>query len=434
MKIVVTIFEETFERALDGIGGLAADHDAVELRAEEFGKIDMASLRRATAKPIILTSRGRPFAPGIAREAIEQGIDFVDIEFEPGLAIDLPRERVVLSHHDYEGMPEVEALVPTMRALGCAHTKLAVTPGTLDENFRLLALIGRGVTVIGMGERGLFSRILAPFLGSELAFVAAAASAAPGQLSLERALEIYGDERSSLHATDIFAIAGDPAGHSLSPAIHNRLFREERADAAYTIASFPEFEPLGAALAAGRIRGLSVTAPFKETALAFAESAGAVIAETAREAGAVNTLVRNRDGRLLADNTDVDGFHALIDAALHGGATIRSAAIVGAGGTARAALTALSARGITVRAFSRSDRQFPIEVEPLDRLESLEADLVINTLPADAAVRLPHPVAVYIEAAYPKERTVDASFHFSGIDLLHAQAVRQNQLFIEAIR
>ncbi len=147
MKIVVTIFEETFERALEVIRGLTPDHDAVELRAEHFEEIDLAALRAATAKPIILTSRGRPFPPGVAGEALRQGIDFVDVEYEPGLTIDLPRERVVLSHHDYDAMPDVEPLARAMRALGCAHTKIAVTPRTLDENFRLLALIDRDCSV-----------------------------------------------------------------------------------------------------------------------------------------------------------------------------------------------------------------------------------------------------------------------------------------------
>ena len=103
----------------------------------------------------------------------------------------------------------------------------------------LLLLKVRGATVIGMGERGLYSRILAPFRGSEFFFASRTdeRSAAPGQLSLRRALDIYGDRRESLRADRVFAVAGNRVGDSLSPSIHNELFRKKGVSAAYTIAS-----------------------------------------------------------------------------------------------------------------------------------------------------------------------------------------------------
>ncbi|HEY2321781.1 MAG TPA: type I 3-dehydroquinate dehydratase [Thermoanaerobaculia bacterium] len=416
MKLVVTIYEETFDAALGAIRALNADHDMVELRAERFGAIDHQALRNATAKPVILTYRGGSVPDPDA--AIAAGIDFIDVEWHEGLRIDIPRERVVLSHHDYESMPDVESLLAQMRALGCAHTKLAVTPKTLDDNLRLLRAIDRGISVIGMGEQGLYSRILAPFRGSELTFVAATNSAAPGQLTLDRALQIYGSDRESLHATHVFAIAGNPAGHSLSPAIHNPLFREKEADAAYTIASFASFEQIVSAFEAGEIRGLSITAPFKEEAFAWAERARAHVRHNARDAGSVNTLVTMRDGCVVADNTDVDGFAALIGDA-------RSVAIVGAGGTARAALVALKRAGAKARVFNRSQRPFPQSIESLDALRQFDGDLVINTLPHGAEVELPDGI-----------RTIEAKYNGtsgSGFDLLRAQAVRQNELFVEAI-
>jgi len=424
MKLAVTIYEETFDAALGAIRGLSADHDMalradhdmVELRAERFGAIDLQALRNATAKPIVLTYRGASAPdPGAA---ITAGVDFVDVEWSDDLHLELPPERVVLSHHDYDAMPDVEQLLAKMRAFGCAHTKLAVTPKTLDDNLRLLRSIQTGTTVIGMGERGLYSRILAPFRGSELTFVAATKGAAPGQLALDRALQIYGSDRESLHATHVFAIAGNPAGHSLSPAIHNPLFREKEIDAAYTIASFESFDEIVRAFEQGEIRGLSITAPFKEEAFAWAERAGAHVRHNAREAGSVNTLVTMRDGCVVADNTDVDGFGALIGDAQY-------VAIVGAGGTARAALVALKRTGANVRVFNRSHRPFPRAVEPLAALGTFHGDLVINTLPHGAEVELPRGIRI-IEAKY-------RGASGSGFDLLRAQAVRQNELFVEAL-
>jgi 3-dehydroquinate dehydratase type I len=395
MKLVATIYEQTFDAALAAI---PSNCDLVELRAEHLGAIDLHALRAATPKPIILTYRGG--AAPAPLEAIDAGIDFIDVEWKPELRIDLPRERVVLSHHDYEGFEL--APVAAMRAHGCAYTKLAVTPQSLDDNFRLLEH-ARDLTVIGMGERGLFSRILAPFRGSELTFVAAGQSAAPGQLTLDRALAIYGDDREHVHATHIFAIAGNPAGHSLSPTIHNPLFRKHGVDAAYTIASFETFEEI---VSRREIRGLSVTAPFKEIAMRYADRLG----ENAREAGAINTLVRMRDGSTFGDNTDVDGFLALIGHP-------KNVAIVGAGGTARAALVACRRIGANVRVFNRSQRE--LASEPLDALQSFDGDLIIDTL----------PVAIDL----PDIPTITARYPGGGEALLQAQAIRQNEIFIEAL-
>jgi 3-dehydroquinate dehydratase / shikimate dehydrogenase len=422
MKLVVTIYEETFDAALRAIGALnAADHDMIELRAERLGAIDLRALRASTSKPIILTYRGMQVdhAP-----AIEAGIDFVDVEWRPDLQLDVPRDRIVLSQHDFEGMNfDLDA----MRAVGCAHTKIAVTPKTLDDNLRLLGCVapppsaahavaaeGGGATslsVIGMGERGLYSRILAPFLGSELAFVAASQSAAPGMLSLDRALKIYG--RKPLRAEHVFAIAGNPAGHSLSPAIHNPLFRERNVAAAYTIASFETFDEIARAFERGDIRGLSITAPFKEEAFAYAQRIDAHIRSNARDCQAINTLVRMRDGCIEADNTDVDGFAALIGAP-------KRVAIAGAGGTARAARVAAERAGAEVTVFNRSMREFPLE--PLEKIRDFDGDLIIDTLP--------------IEIELPNIRTIRASYaknESTGLALLHAQAIRQNELFVEAI-
>lgn len=396
MKLVATIFESTLDAALRAIPN---DCDMIELRAEHLGAIDLHALRNATSKPIILTYRG-----GVAPEpiaAIEAGIDFIDVEWKPDLRIDIPRDRVVLSHHDYEGFDL--APLERMRAYGCAYTKLAVTPRTLAENFALLEH-AKEVSVIGMGEQGLFSRIAAPFLGSQLTFVAATNSAAPGQLTLERALAIYGDQREQLHAQHLFAIAGNPAGHSLSPTVHNPLFRHHGIDAAYTIASFATFEEI---VADKRIRGLSITAPFKEVAMKYADRLG----ENARAAGAINTLVRMNDGTTFGDNTDVDGFLALIGKP-------KNVAIVGAGGTARAALVACQRVGANVRVFNRSQRD--ISTDPLEKLNTFDGDLIIDTL----------PVAIEL----PNIKTITARYPGGGEALLHAQAVRQNEIFREALK
>ena len=416
MKLVATVYEETMERAIEVIRGLREEHDMIEVRAEKFPSIDLDAIRAATSKPIILTYRsvgGWRLAVG-GRAAIDAGIDFIDVEW--GSPVDVP-ERTVLSHHDYEGIWNVESIMKSMQAVGCAHTKLAATPQNFVDNQRLLKLLPPTAnrqpptTIIGMGERGLYSRILAPFLGSELVFAAASTIAAPGMLTLERAREIYGSKPQN--AERVFAVVGNPAGHSLSPSIHNALFQEKRAPAAYTIASIERFDEITDAFLRGEPCGLSVTTPFKEDAFAFAKEH----APNAQRARAVNTLV-NVNGRILADNTDVDGFAALIPRAT-------KAAVLGAGPTARAALVALEDAGIPAVTYNRS------KATPLDELRNFDGDLIINTLPPEAEVIIP-PCRTYIEAAYSgAPRDVDCDQRIDGLALLRAQAVRQHELFMK---
>ncbi|MGH8876530.1 MAG: shikimate dehydrogenase, partial [Stackebrandtia sp.] len=131
------------------------------------------------------------------------------------------------------------------------------------------------------------------------------------------------------------AVVGSPIAHSLSPVIHNAGYAAAGLDdwtySAHecdrdALASF--LDGLGPQWA-----GLSVTMPLKERALELAGTVDAV----ARDVGAANTLVL-RDGRRAAHNTDVNGMLAALGEA--GRARAGQVAILGAGGTARAALGA----------------------------------------------------------------------------------------------
>jgi shikimate dehydrogenase len=147
--------------------------------------------------------------------------------------------------------------------------------------------------------------------------------------------------------TRIVGIIGDPVEHSLSPVMHNAAFRRLGLDWVY-VAFHVRPADLSAAVAGIRtlgIAGVNVTVPHKERVIELLDSVSA----TARRAGAVNTIV-NRHGRLCGENTDVVGFLQALRAARF---RIRSTRVlvVGAGGVARAVLTALAhggARAVTI--------------------------------------------------------------------------------------
>jgi len=458
MQLIVTIYEETFAAALEAIRGLGPGCAGIELRAERFGAIDLPALRRSTTLPVILTYRGMNVDELTIAAALDAGIELVDVEYHQQLdreVLGRYRQRLILSHHDYERVPdELETLVEAMLAFRCAHTKLAATPADFAGNQRLLALLRRepgsdsAMTVIGMGERGLYARVAAPFFGSELMFVArtSATNAAPGQLTFEHARQLFGVPPLPPDPA-LFAIAGDPSGHSLSPPIHNRLFRERGVPAAYTYASFATLEEVAAPLGAGASfapLGLSITAPFKEVAFAFALRHGAEVGEHAARCRAVNTLVKI-GGRLIADNTDVDGFAALLAQVC--GRDRKSVAILGAGGTARAALAAAWDAGMHVTVYNRTLRRAEELVgalgglaEPLDAADRFDGEVVIDTTSADVDPGIPlYAGSVLIRAAYGKPSALERRAReagaqlLDGLDLLQAQAVRQNALFVEAV-
>ena len=104
------------------------------------------------------------------------------------------------------------------------------------------------------------------------------------------------------------------------------------------------FEDTVRALGPAGFRGANVTIPHKEAALAVATSAS----DAAREIGAANTLTFSEDGSIAAENTDAPGLLAAL------GPAPRSALVLGAGGSARAAIWALARAGADVSVWNRT--------------------------------------------------------------------------------
>lgn len=172
--------------------------------------------------------------------------------------------------------------------------------------------------------------------------------------------------------TVIAGVAGQPIAHSLSPLIHNAWIAAAGLDAAYR-AFGPEDEAGLAALVAdgraGRLRGLNVTAPFKEPALAAADE----VSDVARLCGSANLLVFD-GGRVRADSTDGEGLMAaLAEQAPRLDVVGRPILILGAGGAARAAAAALKAARAQVGVLNRTP----------ERAERLAADLGVRVATPD---------------------------------------------------
>jgi shikimate dehydrogenase len=185
-------------------------------------------------------------------------------------------------------------------------------------------------------------------------------------------------------------VAGWPVAHSRSPAMHNAaLAAAGLEDWRYLKLPLPpeRFAETVRALPAAGFRGINVTIPHKQAALALAGEATA----TATAVGAANTLTFLPSGAIHADNTDVAG---LLDALPvdPAGAT---AVVLGAGGAARAAVHALRSAGAAdVMVWNRTP----------ERAERLVADL------GGRVVRAPERATIVVNATSVGLRDPEATF------------------------
>lgn len=143
----------------------------------------------------------------------------------------------------------------------------------------------------------------------------------------------------------IAGVMGWPVAHSRSPRLHGFWLDRHRIDGAYVpLAVRPEdLEAALRALPRLGFRGVNLTVPHKETALALLDE----VDPEARRIGAVNTVAVTQDGRLRGWNTDAFGFLEHLRAAAPAWRPAAGPAVVlGAGGAARAVCSALVGAGV----------------------------------------------------------------------------------------
>lgn len=197
-------------------------------------------------------------------------------------------------------------------------------------------------------------------------------------------------------APPLAGVIGWPIGHSLSPRLHGHWLQRYGIAGYYVpIALAPEeFEAGLLSLPRLGFRGVNVTIPHKEAALALASQA----TERAREIGAANTLTFRGDGTIHADNTDGYGFiENLRQAAPDWRARTGPALVLGSGGSARAVIAALLAEGAPeVRIANRNagraaglQRHFGARTVVVDwqdaSASAADAATIVNTTPVGMA-------------------------------------------------
>lgn len=241
------------------------------------------------------------------------------------------------------------------------------------------------------------------------------------------------------------SVLGSPIQHSLSPVIHMRAYEILGWDWSYE-----KNEVRSGQLAGflhentGSFRGLSLTMPLKEEALALCDS----LTDLSKRVNGVNTLVFDELGTH-GFNTDVQGF---IDALkFHEVVIPSSVTVLGGGATARAAIAALDGRAQYINVYSRSSHRAKalvnsanssiVTVHPWDEVDSdpgaFAATLVISTTPKGVTdtLRIKNVAGTFFESLYDPWPTpllatwrAAGGFGIDGLDLLVWQAIGQLEL------
>ncbi len=379
--------------ALPKIKTFLAEHTEVTAvctcRRKEFGGRFDGSV---SAEMEILIKAGRP-------EEGQVAFQIVDLELESAEQLkkgELQKLRdtgvgLMLSHHDFEATGDLDGIYARIEPFAPDLVKIVPTAKSLTDNVTLLRFIERisdSANIVGicMGDAGIISRVLGLRAGALFTFAAAnvGEETGPGQLAARTLVETYRIEEVDA-ATKVYGVAGNPVGKSLSPVMMNTAFRRETVNAVYLALPTAKIDDLVALISQIPVHGVSVTMPHKQAILPHL----AHMDPLSQKIGACNTIVR-QEKNLYGFNTDVAGIVVPIEKRM----PVKGAKIlvIGAGGSARAAVFGLRDRGAEVFILNRTAetaaklaKQSGAKVIKHEAVAKTSFDVIINATPVGMA-------------------------------------------------
>lgn len=434
--------------------------DLVELRLDSVRDPDVAGALADRRSPVIVTCRpeweGGRFGGSeeerkrILADALAAGAEYVDVEWRSAFDDLIARQsgrRIILSMHDFDGVPaDLAARFHAMKSTGAEVVKLAVQTHRLSDCVPLLECCARarehnGVVLLGMGEHGLATRVLAARFGSLWTYAGTLRDI--GQISAASLLDDF-SFRHIRPSTELYGVVGRSVSHSVSPAMHNAAFRAVKRNAVYLPLPSPDADDFITFARAIGLKGASVTIPHKVALFDRLQAIDGNVDVTARRIGAINTIRIDDDGKWNATNTDAIGFLTPLRERL-AIAGLR-ASVVGAGGAARAVAVALTSAGASVTLHARdSSKAHEVARETGARAGSWPPareswDLLVNCTPLGMHPRLDEtPIAaelltgryvydlVYNPAVtrLAREAAAAGCETIGGLEMLVAQAEQQ---------
>ncbi|KAJ3073744.1 3-dehydroquinate dehydratase (3-dehydroquinase) [Podochytrium sp. JEL0797] len=400
---------KVLETASEGADALELRVDLLKEWTDEFIGTQISLIRRHSPLPIIFTvrtkSQGGRFADhalddmfALLEIGLKHQCEFVDVEVvDPAdaqfvrlyhaLVANKGRSHLLASFHDFSG-----TAVWDQSGSGGSNlsASIAKPPVVMREKYTQLhpfgdsiKLIGKATTLSDNFSLHHFTHIIAPSLPlhphkpliamnmsavgqvsralneymTPVTHPALPVAAAPGQLSIR---EIH-ETRAllGLLPSKKFYLFGYPIATSPSPTLHNAGFRALGLPYHYSVSENPNWSHVKAVLEEGvkhgSFGGASVTIPHKEEIIRH--NLVARLTEAATKIGAVNTImVDKKDGALVGDNTDWLGIRASVLKRVEVEGFEVVGAVIGAGGTSRAACFALQSLGVKeVRVWNRTE-------------------------------------------------------------------------------
>ena len=434
-----------------GVVAAATSADWLELAADSAGDVDAAWLRARFDGPLLYTlaDRGPDRMARLLRAA--ESFDFIDLtadDLTPEVLDAIPSHRRVLSAH--VDAAETLLAVPARLYRFTVHANESGDELAAPE---LLRALGRDdVTAFATGPVGLWTRVLAPWLGAPIVFGGAEDDHVPtGRPSVTRLIDSFGFPDLP-DVQELFGMTGHPVLHSLSPRIHNTAYRTFGHPALYLPFHVPSFERFwtrvvasGAIDALGfPLRGLSVVSPHKTTAIAAAHHASPSV----QHALSTNVFLRDDAGQWSAETTDV---HGILFTLREHAVQFRQqrVAVIGCGGSGRAMASALHDAGADVTLVNRGPERgalarnlLHLPYVPLSAFACEGYGIVVNATPVGRDdEELPFPVArlrrdativdlVYRETPTPliARTRGPGRITVDGWDMLMAQARHQFEL------
>lgn len=183
-RICISIAEPTVKKCVNSLGGL----ELAEIRLDKV-KVNDSDIKKIFSQPVRLVATCRPgnlkddSRKQILLKAIDAGAAYVDVEVDSNDSykkeiMKTARKKgctVIMSFHDYNRTPpkgELEQIVEWCFNSGADMAKIACKVKSDRDNARLLGLLDseRRIIVVGMGEKGIITRVVAPMLGSPFTF------------------------------------------------------------------------------------------------------------------------------------------------------------------------------------------------------------------------------------------------------------------------
>lgn len=379
---------DSFELWLDYISDVSLDF--IEDLIKNFdGKIIFLFRRQGLAAPKMTFQKRMQLISTIADSHCLLDLDISQRQ-ELELVKGLKKIRLIVSYHNYKQTPsqqKLETIIQDISKYNPEIIKISTFCSKNSDAHQIMDLQSQlnekkiKHIILGMGEKGVITRIAGAITGNEMNFTPLSRKdvSAGGQL-------VKSNLEKILKKIKICYFVADPVEHSLSPQMHNAGYKALGIENDFIyLRQLVKPEDLKSFIDKAKMdpnfKGASISIPHKIKIIKYLDSIDAV----AGKIGAVNTVVKIGK-KLKGYNTDYLGIlnplkkHVPI-------LKNKYVAILGAGGAAKAAVYALVTQGAQVTIFNRNlekakdlARDFNCQFDSLKNLSRIgEFDIVINT-------------------------------------------------------